>query len=87
MKQTRSLYEFTRSPKLPDFTILCNKSAEPVSSKRYKLACAPIQDCHDQPAPPHSLIGVCNGLSLGSQGPTVSSWVKLRFQSDCRCAD
>ena len=34
---------------------------EPVFSKRYKLACVPIDDS-DQPAHPHSLIRAFDGL-------------------------
>ena len=55
---------------------------EPVSSKRDKLASAPIKDS-DQPVHPHSLIRVFNGRSMGSQGSSVSSIRKLRSE----CAD
>ena len=51
---------------------------EPVSSKRYKLACAPIEDS-DQPAQMRRLIRVFDGRSMGSQGFSVSSGGKLRL--------
>ena len=53
-----------------------------VSSKRYKLASAPIEDS-DLTAHERSLIWVFNWLSMGSQGSNVSLGGKLRFWSDC----
>ena len=53
-------------------------SSEPASSKRYKLACAPMEDS-DQPAHPHSLIRVFNGRFMGSQRSNVASRGKLRL--------
>ena len=50
-------------------------------NKRYKLACAPIEDS-DQTAQMHSLIRVFDGYSLGSQWFNVSSCRKLRHWSD-----
>ena len=55
---------------------------EPESSKRYTLACVPIEDS-DQPAHPRSLIRVFDGRSMGSKGSNVSSGGKLRLWSDC----
>ena len=51
---------------------------QPVSSKRHKLACAPIEDS-DQPAHLRCLIRVVDGRSMGSQRPNVSSGEKLRL--------
>ena len=59
---------------------------ELVSSKRYKLACAPIKDS-DQPALLRSLIRVFDGCSMGSQGSNVSSGRKLRLVKVCLCTD
>ena len=53
-----------------------------MSSKRKKLACAPIKDS-DQPVHPHSLIRVFDGRSVSSQGSNVGSVGILRLQSDC----
>ena len=47
-----------------------------MSSKKYELACAPIEDS-DQPAHLHSLLRVFDGLSMGMQGSNVSSSLKL----------
>ena len=55
---------------------------EPVSNKRYKLACVPIKDS-DQPAHPYSLIRVYNRHPMGSQRSNVSSDEELRLWSDC----
>ena len=49
-----------------------------VSSKRYKLACAPIEDS-DQPAHARSLIRVFDGRTIGRQVFNVSSSGKLRL--------
>ena len=51
---------------------------KPVSSKMYKMACAPIEDS-DQPAHTRSLISVFNGRPMGSQMSNVPSGGKLRF--------
>ena len=51
---------------------------EPVSNKRYKLACVPIEDS-DQPLHPCSLIRVFDERSMDSQGSGVSSGEKLRL--------
>ena len=56
-------------------------SNEPVSNKRYKLACAPIEDS-DQTAHPPSLIRVCDGPSMDSQGFNASSGGKLDTDSN-----
>ena len=53
-----------------------------MSSKRYKLACALIEDS-DQPVHQHSLIRVFGGRSVGSQGSNNSSGGKLRLRLDC----
>ena len=55
-------------------------STELVSSKRYTLVCAPIEDS-DQHAHPHSLTRIFNGTvrSLSSQGSIVSLRGKLNF--------
>ena len=53
---------------------------EPVSSEKYKLACAPIEDS-DQPARPRSLIRFFDERSMGSQGSSLSSGEKLRIWS------
>ena len=45
-------------------------------AKRYKLACAHIKDL-EQPVHPCSLIRVLYGHSVGSQGSSVSSGIKL----------
>ena len=54
----------------------CNEYT--VFSIIYKLAFAPIEDS-DQPAYSHSLIRVCDGRSMGSQGSKVSLGRKLRL--------
>ena len=51
---------------------------DPVSSKRYTLACEPIEDS-DQPRYPRSLIRAFVGRSMGSQVSNVSSGGKLRL--------
>ena len=62
-------------------------SQEPVSSKRYKFACAPIKDS-DQSAHPRSLIRVFDGRSKGSQGSNDSSSEKNRtLVRICGCVD
>ena len=53
---------------------------EPVSSKRYKLACAPIENSV-QPAHRYSMVRVFDGQSLGSQGSSVSLGGKLKHTS------
>ena len=53
----------------------------PLSSKSYKLACAPIEDS-DQSAHSRSLIRVFNERSIGSQGFSVSSGGKVRLCPD-----
>ena len=45
---------------------------EPVSGKRYMVACAPIEDS-DQSVHARSLIRVFDRSSMGSQGSNVSS--------------
>ena len=55
-----------------------------MSTKRYKLACAPIKDIDQHP---HSLIRVFNGRSMGSQGSNISLGRKLRLIRLCKCAD
>ena len=55
---------------------------EPVTSKIYKLACAPIEHS-DQPAHPSSLIRVFDGSSLKSWGSNFLQVEKLRLWSDC----
>ena len=55
---------------------------EPVTSKRYKLACALIK-YSDQPAHPRSLIRVFDKPSMDSQVSNVSSGGKLRLWLDC----
>ena len=60
---------------------------EPVSSKWYKLARAPIEDS-DQPTLPRSLIRVFDGCSFGSQGLKFSSGgtktlIRLRGYPNC----
>ena len=45
---------------------------EPVSSKRYKLACAPIKDS-DQTEHQRSLVSLYEGLDMGSQEPFFST--------------
>ena len=54
---------------------------EPVSSKRYKLACAHIEDS-DQTAQMRSLIRAYDWRSMGSQGSNGSEGGKLRFRLD-----
>ena len=51
-------------------------------SKRYKVAYAPIEDS-DKTAHLRSLIRVCDGRSMDSQGSSVSIGGKLRLCSDC----
>ena len=58
-----------------------NKIAQPVSSKRYKLAYAPIEDS-DQPAQVRRLISVFDERPVGIQRSNVSSDEKLRLWSD-----
>ena len=55
---------------------------EPESSKRYKLACAPIKDSA-LPAHLCCLFRVFDRRSLGSQGPNLSSHGKLRLIRLC----
>ena len=55
---------------------------EPMSSKRYKLACAHIEDS-DQTARPRSLIRAIDGRSMGCQGSNVSTGRKYSLYSDC----
>ena len=55
-----------------------------MSSKRYRLACVPIEDS-DQPAYLFSLIRVIDRCSLGSQGSIVSSGGKVRLMRLCGC--
>ena len=55
-----------------------NTITGPVTTKTYKLACAPIEDS-DQAAHPRSLIRVFDGRSMGSQGYNVSSDGELRL--------
>ena len=57
---------------------------ELVSNKRYKLACAPIEDS-DQPAHPHSLIRVFADRSMGKPCPTCFFFQveNFRLRSDC----
>ena len=54
----------------PDHQYL--KAYVPDSSKRYKLACAPIEDS-GQPAHPRSLIRVLRRLSMGTKDPTLAT--------------
>ena len=49
---------------------------ELVSNKRYKLACAPIEDS-DQPVHPQSPIRIFDGHSMGRQGSNISSGRKI----------
>ena len=51
-----------------------------MSSKRYRLAYAPIEDS-DQPVHLHILIRVINGGSIGSQGSNVSN-SRVKIDSD-----
>ena len=51
---------------------------EPVSSKKYMLACASIEDS-DQPVHPHSLTRVFDWRSISCQVSSVSSDGKLRL--------
>ena len=48
-----------------------NVNHDPVSGKRYKLACTPMEDSN-QPVHPCSLTRVCDGFTLCSQGSNVS---------------
>ena len=57
-------------------------SHEPVSSIRYKFACAPIKDS-DQSAHQRNLIRVFEGRPMGSQGSNDSSGGKLKLWSEC----
>ena len=57
-----------------------------MSSIRYKLACAHIEDS-DQTAHPRSLIRVIDGRSMGSLGSKVSSGGKLTLFRQCGFAD
>ena len=56
-------------------------SNEPISSERFKLECAAIEDS-DQTAHPRSLIRVCDGPSMDSQGFNASSGGKLDTDSN-----
>ena len=56
-----------------------------MSSKRYLLACAHIEDS-DQPVHSHSLIRVVDGRLMGSQESNPSSGGKLRIWPDCAVA-
>ena len=58
----------------------------PVSSKRYKLACALIEDS-DESEHPCSSIRAFDGHSMGSQGSYFSSGRKLRLIRLNGCAD
>ena len=59
---------------------------EPVFSRKYNLACAPIEDS-DQTAHLRSLIRVFDGRSMGSQGSNSSSGGKKKTQiRPCGCA-
>ena len=51
---------------------------EHMSSKKFKLACAPNKDS-DQTVQMHRLIKVFVGCSMGSQGSNISSGGKLRL--------
>ena len=55
---------------------------EPMSSKRYKLACAPNKDS-DQSLHQRSLIRVFDGPSMDIQGLNDSSFWKRMLWSDC----
>ena len=57
---------------------LMSTTIEPVTSLRYKLARAPIEDS-DQPAHPHRLIRVVDGHSIGCHESNLSSGGKLRL--------
>ena len=57
-------------------------SNDPVSSKMYKLASAPIEDS-DQPALLRILIRVFDRRSRGSKVSKIWSDGKLRLRSDC----
>ena len=55
---------------------------EPVSSKRYKLACAPIKDSDQSAGASAQSDQSLDVYSIGSQGLNVSSGQKLRLWSD-----
>ena len=57
-------------------TLRKRRIIEPVSSKRYKMACTYIEDS-DQPVHPHSLIRFFSRRSMGSQGSNVPSGERL----------
>ena len=56
---------------------------EPVSSKRYKLACAHIENS-EQPAHPCNLIRVFDGRSMGSKGAYFSLRWKIKTDETVR---
>ena len=76
---SKSLFNLSyNTPNTNEPATYLEKRMEPVSSKIYKLACAPIEDS-DQTAHLRSLIRVFNERSLGSQASNVSLGGKLRL--------